>query len=254
MAAGSSKQARRQMSRGVKVRSSVRMPRRTKGTELDLRRTPMQARGQATFERILDATAELLDKVGTEALTTNLISHTAEVNVATLYQYFPNKQAVLLALFKRQNETRVEIGKQMISGLARSPDWRRMIASGVQAVAEARRSAGGATALRLAMRSSPDLLAHDRHQSVEIAGTLSRELVEAGLKPEKALLVARCTIESLTALLDLWSIESGGKDDRILEQAKVLLCAYLAPYFDDGHRAHRGGTGAKSKRPARARR
>lgn len=252
MAAVPSKQARRQMSRGVRVRAS-RLPRRLKATELDLRRTPMQARGQATFERILDATAELLDKVGTEALTTNLISRTADVNVATLYQYFPNKQAVLLSLFKRQNETRVEIGKQMISGLARSPDWRSMIADGVQAVAEARRSAGGATALRLAMRSSPDLLEHDRRQSVEIAGTLSNELVEAGVKPDKALLIARCTIEALTAVLDLWSIESGGKDDRILEQAKVLLCAYLAPYFDEGNRAHRGG-GAKSKRPARARR
>lgn len=253
MAAGSSKQARRQMGRGIKVRSSARVPRRTKATELSLRRTPMQARGQATFERILDATAELLDKVGTEALTTNLISRTADVNVATLYQYFPNKQAVLLALFKRQNETRVEIGKQMIGGLAESPEWRKMIANGVQAVAEARRHASGATALRLAMRSSPDLLAHDRQQSVEIAGTLSNELVEAGLRPDKALLVARCTIETLTALLDLWSIESGGKDDGILEQAKVLICGYLAPCFDQSARGTRGGS-ARPKRPARARR
>ncbi|HET9694440.1 MAG TPA: TetR/AcrR family transcriptional regulator [Steroidobacteraceae bacterium] len=250
MAAVPSKQARKQMSRGVRVRAS-RLPRRLKATELDLRRTPMQARGQATFERILDATAELLDKVGTEALTTNLISRTADVNVATLYQYFPNKQAVLLSLFKRQNETRVEIGKQMISGLARSPDWRSMIADGVQAVAEARRSAGGATALRLAMRSSPDLLEHDRRQSVEIAGTLSNELVEAGVKPDKALLIARCTIEALTAVLDLWSIESGGKDDRILEQAKVLVCGYLAPYFNQGVPAK---DGTRAKRPGRARR
>jgi AcrR family transcriptional regulator len=209
----------------------------------------MQARGQATFERILDATAQLLDDVGTEALTTNLISRTAEVNVATLYQYFPNKQSVLLALFKRQNETRVEIGKQMISGLAHAADWRKMINNGVQAVAEARRSAGGATALRLAMRSSPDLMAHDRQQSVEIAGTLSSELVEAGVKQDKALLVARCTIEALTALLDLWSIESAGRDDRIVEQAKGLVCGYLAPYFDAGR-----GAAARARRTARGRR
>ena len=247
MPAVSSKQARRKTNRGARGRASARIPKRTKATELDLRRTPMQARGQATFERILDATAELLDKVGTEALTTNLISRTAEVNVATLYQYFPNKQAVLLALFKRQNETRVEIGKQMISGLASAPDWRKMISNGVQAVAEARRSAGGATALRLAMRSSPDLLEHDRRQSVEIAGTLSRELVDAGLRPEKALMISRCTIEALTAVLDLWSIESGGKDDRILEQAKELVCGYLEPHLT-------GGKATRGRRPARARR
>ena len=251
MAGVSSKQARRQVNRGARGRTSSRVPRRTKATELDLRRTPMQARGQATFERILDATAELLDKVGTEALTTNLISRTADVNVATLYQYFPNKQAVLLSLFKRQNETRVEIGKQMITGLARSPDWRRMIGNGVQAVAEARRSAGGATALRLAMRSSPDLLEHDRKQSVEIAGTLSNELVEAGVKPDKAMLIARCTIEALTAVLDLWSIESGGKDDRILEQAKVLVCGHLEPYFDHGVPSQGATRGRKSGRARR---
>ena len=248
MAGVSKKQARRKANRGASGRASSRVSRRAKGTELDLRRTPMQARGQATFERILDATAELLDKVGTESLTTNLISRTADVNVATLYQYFPNKQAVLLSLFKRQNETRVEIGRQMITGLSRSPEWRRMIGNGVQAVAEARRSAGGATALRLAMRSSPDLLAHDRQQSVEIAGTLSNELVEAGVKPDKALLIARCTSESLTAVLDLWSIESGGKDDRILEQAKVLVCGYLEPYFDHGVPSQGGKRGRKRAR------
>jgi AcrR family transcriptional regulator len=251
MAGVSTKQARRQVSRSARGRAASRVPRRTKATELDLRRTPMQARGQATFERILDATAELLDKVGTEALTTNLISRTADVNVATLYQYFPNKQAVLLSLFKRQNETRVEIGKQMITGLARSPDWRRMIGNGVQGVAEARRNAGGATALRLAMRSSPDLLEHDRKQSVEIAGTLSNELVEAGVKPDKAMLIARCTIEALTAVLDLWSIESSGKDDRILEQAKVLVCGHLEPYFDHGMPSQGGTRGRRSARTRR---
>ncbi len=74
---------------------------------LELRRTPMQARGQATFEGILDATAGLLDKVGGDKVTTNLIARAAGVNVATLYQYFPNKQAVLLELFKRQSEARI---------------------------------------------------------------------------------------------------------------------------------------------------
>ena len=87
-------------------------PPRRKPTELDLRRTPMQARGQATFDRILDATAQLLEKVGTDALTTNLIAKAADVNVATLYQYFPNKQAVLLSLFERQSEARIALGER----------------------------------------------------------------------------------------------------------------------------------------------
>jgi AcrR family transcriptional regulator len=199
----------------------------------------MQARGQATFERILDATARLLEDVGTEALTTNLIARTADVNVATLYQYFPNKQAVLLALFKRHNEARAEIGERSIAGIAHSPDWRRLVARGIDGVAEARRQMGGAAALRLAMRSSPDLLEHDRSQSVAIAATLANELVDLGVKPDKARLVARCSVEALNAVLDLWSIDTQCKDDRIVEQGKELVCAYLAPYFDKGRA--RGG-------------
>jgi AcrR family transcriptional regulator len=218
-------------------------------TKLDLRRTPMQARGQATFERILDATARLLDAAGTEALTTNLIARTADVNVATLYQYFPNKQAVLLALFKRQNETRVEIGERAIAGMAHSADWRRLVAKGIDGVATARRDMGGAAALRLAMRSSPDLLEHESSQSVRIAATLAKELMDAGARPDKARLVARCAVEALTALLDYWSIETDCSDARIVEQAKELVCAYLAPYLDKG----RSGRGVAPARRGKAR-
>ena len=87
------------------IARSMRLPRR-KATDLDLRRTPLQSRGQATFERILDATARLLDEVPTEAITTNLMAKAAGINVATLYQYFPNKQAVMLALFLRESVER----------------------------------------------------------------------------------------------------------------------------------------------------
>jgi AcrR family transcriptional regulator len=204
----------------------------------------MQARGQATFERILDATARLLDEVGTEALTTNLIARTAAVNVATLYQYFPNKQAVLLALFKRHNETRADIGQRSIAGMARSPDWRRMVGKAIDGVAEARRSMGGAAALRLAMRSSPDLLEHDRSETQQIAAIIANELMDAGTRPDKSRLVARCTVEAISALLDLWSIDTSCSDDRIVEQAKDLAACYLAPYLDKrrgaGRAARRG--------------
>ncbi len=170
MTASPAKRSRRQ-TRAASRATLVTRKRRTKATELGLRRTPMQARGQATFERILDATAAVLEKVGTDALTTNLIARTANVNVATLYQYFPNKQAVLLALFKRQNGARIEISMRMLGGMSQSGDWRNRVARGIRAAADARRNMGGVAALRLAMRSSPDLLEHDRDQLDQLAGT-----------------------------------------------------------------------------------
>ena len=197
----------------------------------------MQARGQATFERILDATAEVLEKVGTDALTTNLIARTANVNVATLYQYFPNKQAVLLALFKRQNGPRLEIGMRMLGGMSQSSDWRSRVAKGIQAAAEARRNMGGVAALRLAMRSSPDLLEHDRDQLDQLAGALASELMDSGLREDKARLVGRCAVEALTSLLDLGTADDG--DARVVEQATAMVTAYLAPYLDKAAAAGR---------------
>jgi AcrR family transcriptional regulator len=210
---------------------------RRKATQLDLRRTPLQARGQATFERILDATARLLDEVGTEGISTNLIAKAAGVNVATLYQYFPNKQAVLLALFQRQSDQRIDVGESMVEGLGGRRDWRRVLGEAIDAIADLRRSEPGATALRQAMRSSPDLLAHDVQGNLHAARRLADALVDAGAAtPEEAKLVARCTMEVLTSLLDMWAVESGGRDNRIVEQVKVMLESYLAPYLETATR------------------
>lgn len=244
MAANLAKRLRVRTRTTTTGRPGSRGARRAKSTELDLRRTPMQARGQATFERILDATATVLDKVGSDALTTNLIARTASVNVATLYQYFPNKQAVLLALFRRQNEARMEIGARMLGGMSRSTDWRNRVAQGIRVAAAARRNMGGAAALRLAMRSTPDLMEHDRAQLDQLAATLAKELQGAGVKDEKARLVARCAVEALTALLDLGSGESDGGDGRTVEQATDMVTAYLTPYLDKA----RGNGRAKPRR------
>lgn len=239
MAVSLAKRSRSQPRARTRAAPAARSKRPDKAVQLDLRRTPMQARGQATYERILDATAEVLDKVGTEALTTNLIARTAKVNVATLYQYFPNKQAVLLTLFKRHSAARLEIGTRMLGGMTRSGDWRSRVALGVDAAAAARRRMGGAAALRLAMRSSPDLMEHDRAQLDRLAATLAAELRGAGVKDGKASLVARCAIEALSSLLDLGTMATDGGDARIVEQATDMVTAYLAPYLDKARVAGR---------------
>ena len=230
MASGSNK-TRRASTRGAGARS-VRGPRKASAAVLDLRRTPVQARGQATFERILDTTAELLESVGVEVLTTNLIAKSAGVNVATLYQYFPNKQAVLLALFERQSARRFELGERFITGLASAPDWQKHVRTMVQGIARFRTSTKGVVPLRQAMRSSPDLQAHDRAHWQKLSGTLATELSRVGLRGEKAALIGRTAIETLAALLDLWTIESGGKDMKLLEQIESVLSGYLAPHME----------------------
>lgn len=218
----------------VAARRKASKASRRRVAELELRRTPMQARGQATFDGILDATAGLLEDVGGEKVTTNLIAKAAGINVATLYQYFPNKQAVLLELFKRHSEARIQLGRSRIAGASGAGDWRRIIGHAIQSVAQARAAMPGTVALRQVMRSSPQLLEHEQRYSQHMAAALAAELQAVGVRRDRATLVARCAVETLTALLDLWSIETSGRDDRVVEEAKTLLLAYLAPYFEKG--------------------
>jgi AcrR family transcriptional regulator len=68
---------------------------------LEPRKSPVQARSAASVEAILDATIQILLKVGKERLTTTRVALRAGVSVGTLYQYFPNKSALLQAALKR---------------------------------------------------------------------------------------------------------------------------------------------------------
>ena len=65
------------------------------------RKSPMQARSSASVEAILEATVQVLRQVGKERLTTTRVAARAGVSVGTLYQYFPNKSALLQAALRR---------------------------------------------------------------------------------------------------------------------------------------------------------
>ncbi len=68
---------------------------------LEPRKSPVQARSAASVDAILEATVQVLLNVGKERLTTTRVASRAGVSVGTLYQYFPNKSALLQAALKR---------------------------------------------------------------------------------------------------------------------------------------------------------
>ena len=76
------------------------MPQRSQ-VVLEPRKSPVQARSAASVDAILEATIQVLLHVGKERLTTTRVALRAGVSVGTLYQYFPNKSALLQAALKR---------------------------------------------------------------------------------------------------------------------------------------------------------
>jgi AcrR family transcriptional regulator len=71
---------------------------------LEPRKSPVQARSTASVDAILQATIQVLLQVGKERLTTTRVALRAGVSVGTLYQYFPNKTALLQAALRRHLE------------------------------------------------------------------------------------------------------------------------------------------------------
>lgn len=80
------------------------MPRARRPT-VKPRKSPRQERAHATVDAILQATAYILTRRGYAGLTTNGIAEKAGVNIASVYQYFPNKEAIFAELLRRHAET-----------------------------------------------------------------------------------------------------------------------------------------------------
>jgi len=75
-----------------------------------LRKTPSQARSAWTVDLILQAAAQVLEARGEDELTTKRVAKRAGVSIGTLYQYFPNRDALLVALADREAQ---RIGERM---------------------------------------------------------------------------------------------------------------------------------------------
>jgi AcrR family transcriptional regulator len=72
------------------------------------RKQPRQARAQHTVEAIIEAAARILEEQGHGGFTTNAVAELAGVSIGTLYQYFPDKDALLGALIARETARLVE--------------------------------------------------------------------------------------------------------------------------------------------------
>ena len=72
------------------------------------RKTPVQKRSQATVDAILDASAQVLRKKGYAKTTTNAIAERAGVSIGSLYEYFPNKEAVFAALKEKLHRSQFD--------------------------------------------------------------------------------------------------------------------------------------------------
>lgn len=89
--------------------------------QLNPRKEPKQRRSKMTVEAILEATARVLVEEGYEKASTNRIAKVAGVSIGSLYQYFPGKEALVLALVQRHCDGMIELLDESATALAQAP-------------------------------------------------------------------------------------------------------------------------------------
>ena len=68
------------------------------------RKSASQARSRATVDALVEATARILVKEGFDKASTNRIAEVAGISVGSLYQYFPGKEALVVAVIERHQQ------------------------------------------------------------------------------------------------------------------------------------------------------
>lgn len=198
---------------------------------LEPRRRPSGGRARKTVERILATTAELLDEVGFDDMTTNLIAARAGVNVASLYKYFPNKYAVLTGLADQMRDEQLELLSQRLQPRG---DWRGELAALLDAYLELFVSRPGFAELAAVMSSSPVLRVIDEASLAAEVRVIAQRLVDYGIEGSRAdrEAIARVTLEASRGVLPLMRRARPAGRKRLMRELRRMLEAYLASYLD----------------------
>jgi AcrR family transcriptional regulator len=80
------------------------MNQKTRHSAIRPRKQPTQSRSEDTVASIVEAAAQVLETQGFEGFNTNAVAERAGVSIGSLYQYFPNKDALTVALIRREGQ------------------------------------------------------------------------------------------------------------------------------------------------------
>lgn len=199
-------------------------------TDAPPRRVPAQARSRRRVEQILDQAAHLVVSRGVESLSTRDIATAAGVPVASLYQYFADKEDVLLALAGRDM---AEMDEQVLADLGELEvrTVREVVRTAMLAFVKVYHRRRAFVEIYLRGRTNVAVNRFGRDHNARIAATLRGFALDTGL-----------TTDALTETVALLAVEIGDRifqlafehddegDDVILEEGIAMVTAYLERY------------------------
>jgi AcrR family transcriptional regulator len=196
---------------------------------LEPRKSPVQARSAASVKAILQATIQVLLKAGKERLTTTRVALRAGVSVGTLYQYFPNKSALLQAALKRHLAETTE-AVELVCKKQEGEPLRQMVTALITTFLQAKmRDAKTSVAL---YSVSSDI---DGAKIVQQMGIRFNEAIVRMLKSSREPVatdpqLVSSILQGMMFGVSRRMLESGAPEkesDALLRELIVVACAYL---------------------------
>jgi AcrR family transcriptional regulator len=222
------------------------------GPQVPARRSPTQARARETVAAILQAAAELFARLGYAHTTTNKVAARAGVSIGSLYQYFPNKDALFLALLERHRrevrgvvepafrllddpDTPLAVGlRRLLDGLvelhAKDPELNRVLGEALPVGAPESSTASESTSAELVARVNASG-GHGIEGQFDRVERMLRRRKEVRVRDHRiaAILLTR-SIESLTR----WLVHSAPKEIDQRTFVRELECMLLRYLIEDG--------------------
>ena len=193
------------------------------------RKRPQQERSRITVQAVLEAAAQVLEGEGYAALTTGAVAERAGVSIGTLYQYFPDKDAVVAGLVEDWLENEVAALQRAFEdaqALALEDAADRLVDAfaGVFSGATGRSAAVLHGALWVRWRPAIDDLLGDAVRAV--AGRLRRSPSRADDPDLTAFVVTHAVVGVVVRAL----VERPGalEDGAVAREARRLVRGYLA--------------------------
>jgi AcrR family transcriptional regulator len=197
-----------------------------------LRRVPVQGRSVARVNRMLDACAQLVDEVGYDGLTTTLLAERAGVAIGSVYQFFPDKRAIVQALTLRNLEAYLQ---RLVARIEReqASHWWGAVDAAIDEYIAMHRTMPGFRTLHFGDVVDVHLLDDERDNNAVIAERMAALLRERyDMAGERVDFVLGIAVEAADALIKMAFRRDPEGDAAVLNEAKGLIKEYLHQHVE----------------------
>ncbi|MCZ4498874.1 MAG: transcriptional regulator, TetR family [Marmoricola sp.] len=194
------------------------------------RRTPTQVRSRERVSRILDEASKMVVSQGIDALTTRSVAVAAEIPVASVYQYFADRDAILLALVERDTaemdeQVREDLGQLEVLSVA------SVVATTMNAYVAVYARTPAFVEIWLRGRTNPAIYDYCRQHDRRTAGELRDFAIGAGLaRADTPVAATELAVEIGDRVFQLAYETKDEGDAFLIAEGIAMVTAYLLTY------------------------